>query len=91
MKSETNGGAQPGPPPVPVPSLGMWPTAVGLVPDEENKLHGPEVLAQLVAMHCQWVDSIGGMFDMMEQEKPGHAYGLQVPECSLYDGLDVTW
>ncbi|KAI9445756.1 histone acetyltransferases subunit 3-domain-containing protein [Lactarius psammicola] len=86
-KSEANGGAPPVPPPAPAPTLGTWPSAAGLGPDEENDLRVPEPLAQLVATRRQWVDSIGGMFDTMEQEQPGRVYGL--PERSIYEGLDA--
>jgi len=47
----------------------------------------PEALAQLVTIRRQWVDTVGGMFDTMEQELPGRAYGL--PERSIYEGLDA--
>ncbi|KAH9162274.1 histone acetyltransferases subunit 3-domain-containing protein [Lactarius sanguifluus] len=86
-KSEANGGAPPVPPPAPVPTLGTWPAAAGFGPDEENDLRVPEALAQLVATRRQWVDSIGGMFDTMEEEQPGRVYGL--PERSVYEGLDA--
>ncbi|KAI9436319.1 histone acetyltransferases subunit 3-domain-containing protein [Lactarius indigo] len=86
-KSEANGGAPPVPPPAPTPALGTWPAAAGLGPDEENDLRVPEALAQLVATRRQWVDSIGGMFDTMEEEQPGRVYGL--PERSIYEGLDA--
>ncbi|KAH8990055.1 histone acetyltransferases subunit 3-domain-containing protein [Lactarius hatsudake] len=86
-KSEANGGAPPAPPPAPTPTLGTWPAAAGLGPDEENDLRVPEALAQLVATRRQWVDSIGGMFDTMEEEQPGRVYGL--PERSVYEGLDA--
>lgn len=86
-KSEANGGAPPAPPPAPTPTLGTWPAAAGLGPDEENDLRVPEALAQLVATRRQWVDSVGGMFDTMEEEQPGRVYGL--PERSVYEGLDA--
>jgi len=87
-KSEANGGAPPAPPPASAPTLGTWPAAAGLGPDEENgELRVPDALAQLVATRRQWVDSIGGMFDTVEQELPGRVYGL--PERSIYEGLDT--
>lgn len=86
-KSEANGGAPPAPPAASTPTLGTWPATAGLGPDEENELRVPDALAQLVATRRQWVDSIGGMFDTLEQELPGRVYGL--PERSIYEGLDV--
>lgn len=86
-KSEPNGGVPPAPPSASTPALGTWPASVGLGPDEENDLRVPEALAQLVVTRRQWVDSIGGMFDNLEQEQPGRVYGL--PERSIYEGLDT--
>ena len=86
-KSDANGGAPLAPLPAPTPTLGTWPSAAGLGPDEENELRVPDALAQLVATRRQWVDTVGGMFDTMEQEQPGRAYGL--PERSIYEGLDA--
>ncbi|KAF8262757.1 histone acetyltransferases subunit 3-domain-containing protein [Lactarius quietus] len=87
-KSEANGGALSVPLPASsTPTLGTWPASVGLGPDEENELHIPETLAQLVTTRRQWVDSIGGMFATLEQEQPGRVYGL--PERSIYEGLDA--
>ncbi|KAI0303296.1 histone acetyltransferases subunit 3-domain-containing protein [Multifurca ochricompacta] len=68
-------------------TIGTWPSAAGLGPDDENMLRVPEVLAQLVATRRQWVDSVGSVFDAMECEQPGAIYGL--PEGSIYEGLDV--
>ncbi|KAN0141056.1 Histone acetyltransferases subunit 3 domain containing protein [Lactarius tabidus] len=84
-KSEANGGASLAA--QPAPTIGTWPASVGLGPDEENDLHVPEALAQLVATRRQWVDSIGGMFDTLEQEQPGRVYGL--PERSIYEGIEA--
>jgi transcriptional adapter 3 len=50
-------------------------------------LQVPDALSQLVATRRQWVDSVGGVFDAMEQEQPGRIYGL--PERSIYEGLDA--
>ena len=83
-KSETNGSV---PPPPSTPPIGAWPSAAGLGPDDENMLQIPDALAQLVATRRQWVDSIGGVFESMEQEQPGRIYGL--PERSIYEGLDA--
>jgi hypothetical protein len=33
----------------------------------------------------QWVDNIGGVFEVMEHEQPSQIYGL--PERSIYEGL----
>jgi transcriptional adapter 3 len=41
---------------------------------------------QLVATRREWVDSVGGVFDAMEEDQPGRIYGL--PERSVYEGLD---
>jgi transcriptional adapter 3 len=86
-KSEANGGPPPAPPSAAAPALGTWPSAAGLGPEVENELRVPEGLAQLVATRRQWVDTVGGMFDAMEQELPGRVYGL--PERSIYEGLDA--
>jgi transcriptional adapter 3 len=83
-KSETNGSV---PPPPSTPPIGAWPSAAGLGPDDENMLQIPDALAQLVATRRQWVDSIGGVFETMEQEQSGRIYGL--PERSIYEGLDA--
>jgi transcriptional adapter 3 len=83
-KSETNGAAPATPS---TPPIGAWPSAAGLGPDDENMLQIPDTLSHLVATRRQWVDSIGGVFDEMEQEQPGRIYGL--PERSIYDGFDA--
>ena len=84
-KSETNGTSVPAPPTT--PPIGAWPSAAGLGPDDEYMLQVPDALSQLVATRRQWVDSVGGVFDTMEQEQPGRIYGL--PERSIYEGLDA--
>jgi transcriptional adapter 3 len=87
-KSEANGGAPLSAQPASAaPTVGTWPASVGLGPDEENDLRVPEALAQLVTTRRQWVDSIGGMFDTLEQEQPGRVCGL--PESSVYDGIEA--
>jgi transcriptional adapter 3 len=85
-KGETNGSATPASAGATLP-IGTWPSAAGLGPDDENTLRVPDALAQLVATRRQWVDSVGDVFDTMEQEQPGRIYGL--PERSIYEGLDA--
>jgi transcriptional adapter 3 len=85
-RTETNGSAAPASAGA-TPPIGAWPSAAGLGPDDENTLRVPEALAQLIATRRQWVDSVGDVFDAMEQEQPGRIYGL--PERSLYEGLDA--
>ena len=46
-----------------------------------------EALAQFVAMRPQ-VDSIGGIFDALEQELTRRGYRL--PESSIYDSLQTS-
>jgi transcriptional adapter 3 len=82
-KSDTNGA----PAPPSTPPIGAWPSAAGLGPDDDFLLRLPDTLAQLVTTRRQWVDSVGGVFDSMEQEQPGRIYGL--PERSIYEGLDA--
>ena len=65
--------------------VGNWPASVGLGPDEDNDLRA---LVQLVATRCQWVDSICGMFNILEREQPGRVYSL--PERNIYDGMTRT-
>jgi len=85
-KGETNGSATPASAGATLP-IGTWPSAGGLGPDDENTLRVPDALAQLVATRRQWVDSVGDVFDTLEQEQPGRIYGL--PERSIYEGLDA--
>jgi transcriptional adapter 3 len=67
------------------PPIGLWPSAAGLGPNDENILRVPEALAQLVLTRQQWVDNVGGVFEAMEREQPSRIYGL--PERSIYKGL----
>jgi len=83
-KGEANGAA---PTPASTPPIGAWPSAAGLGPDDENKLRVPDPLGQLIAARRQWVDSVGGVFDVMEREQPGGIYGL--PVQSIYEDLDA--
>jgi transcriptional adapter 3 len=70
------------PAPMPAPN----PAAIGLSPDDENKLVVSEQLQQLVETRRQWVDTVGGVFDRKERELPGRIWGL--PQRSIYDGIE---
>ncbi|KAJ7765763.1 histone acetyltransferases subunit 3-domain-containing protein [Mycena metata] len=67
-------------PPVPCPA------ALGLGPDDDNMLVVPEHLRQLVETRRQWVDTVGGVFDQKQRERPGSMWGF--PESSVYEGVD---
>ncbi|KAL4244167.1 NGG1 family protein [Abortiporus biennis] len=62
------------------------PAALGLGPDEENRLVVPDQLKQYVAARRVFVDTIGGQFDEKEREHPGWLYGL--PTKSVFEGID---
>ncbi|OBZ75066.1 Chromatin-remodeling complexes subunit ngg1 [Grifola frondosa] len=62
------------------------PAALGLSPDEENRLHVPEQLQQLAQYRRQWVDMIGGVFAEKEEENPGRILGF--PKESIYKGIE---
>lgn len=68
--------------PVPLPN----PAALGLGPDEENRLVVPDGLRQLVETRRNWVRVIGGGFDEIEQHTPGRVRG--VPSRSVFEGID---
>ncbi|KAJ7042010.1 histone acetyltransferases subunit 3-domain-containing protein [Mycena alexandri] len=68
------------PPPPPCPA------ALGLGPDDDNMLVVPEHLRQLVETRRQWVDTVGGVFDQKQRERPGSMWGF--PESSVYEGVD---
>jgi transcriptional adapter 3 len=70
-------------PPVPLPN----PAAIGLGPDEENKLVVNEALSQLVDTRRKWVDVVGGVFDQKEREMPGRIWGI--PRRSVYEGIQA--
>ena len=70
-----------------MPPIGAWLLAAGLGLDDENTLRVLEVLGQLVMTWRQWVNGVGGFFNMMEREQPGQIYSL--PEQSIYEGLDM--
>lgn len=61
------------------------PAALGLTPDEDNRLTVNEQLQQLVETRRQWVDAVGSIFDEKERECPGRIYGL--PQESIYGGI----
>lgn len=62
------------------------PAALGLSPDEDNRLCVNEQLKQLVETRRQWVDTIGTVFDEKERETPGRIYGL--PKESVFAGVE---
>lgn len=62
------------------------PAALGLTPDEDNRLTVNEQLKQFVETRRQWVDSVGSFFDEREKEYPGRIYGL--PRESIYAGIE---
>ncbi|KII89418.1 hypothetical protein PLICRDRAFT_41071 [Plicaturopsis crispa FD-325 SS-3] len=62
------------------------PAALGLSPDEENRLTVSEQLKQLVETRRQWVDQVGSVFERKQEESPGRIWGL--PKTSVYEGLD---
>lgn len=62
------------------------PAALGLGPDDNNKLVLSEQLRQLVDTRRQWVDAVGGVFDEKQRENPGRIWGL--PKQSVYEGID---
>lgn len=74
---EGNGGAA-----VPTPC----PAALGLTPDEENRLHVNDQLQHLVEIRRQWVDTVGSVFDEKQREHPGRIWGF--PPESVYQGIN---
>lgn len=71
-----------GGPPLPPPC----PAALGLGPDDDNQLVVSEQLRQLVETRRQWVDTVGGVFEQKQRERPGSMWGF--PESSVYEGVD---
>ena len=67
---------------VPLPN----PASLGLGPDDDNHLVVPDGLHTLVEMRRQWVDVIGGGFEVMERENPGRIRGL--PQKSVFEGIE---
>ncbi|KAJ7221574.1 histone acetyltransferases subunit 3-domain-containing protein [Mycena pura] len=68
------------PPPPPCPA------ALGLGPDDDNKLVVTDQLRQLVETRRQWVDTVGGVFQQKQTERPGSIWGF--PETSVYEGIE---
>ncbi|KAL4265786.1 NGG1 family protein [Pleurotus pulmonarius] len=69
-----------------ISALPPCPAALGLGPDDENKLVLPEQLKQLVETRRQWVDQVGAVFDEKEKEDPGRVWG--VPKDSVFRGIE---
>ncbi|KAI0927872.1 hypothetical protein AcW1_005282 [Taiwanofungus camphoratus] len=69
-----------------VSALPPCPAAIGLSPDEENRLNVPEHLRRLVQMRRQWVDTIGEVFEQKQRDATGRVWGL--PKKSVYEGID---
>ena len=80
-KSSTGGSDEPMP-----NFLPPCPAALGLTPDEDNRLTVNEQLKQLVETRREWVDTVGSFFDEREKEYPGRIYGL--PQESIYTGIE---
>lgn len=70
----------------PIPALTPCPAALGLGPDDDNRLVVPEQLRQLVHTREQWVDVVGGVFAAKQAEEPGRIWGL--PQKSVFEGID---
>ncbi|KAJ6606157.1 histone acetyltransferases subunit 3-domain-containing protein [Mycena vulgaris] len=79
VPGEANGAAVPPPPP-------PCPAALGLGPDDDNRLVVTDQLRQLVDTRRQWVDTVGGVFEQKERERPGSMWGF--PATSVYAGVD---
>ncbi len=62
------------------------PAALGLGPDEENRLVVPEQLKHHVNARREFVDYIGSNFAEIESEHPGRLYGL--PQKSVFEGIE---
>jgi len=56
----------------PLPS----PAAIGLGPDEENKLVVSDQLRHLVETRRQWVDTVGSVFEEKQRDIPGRIWGF---------------
>ncbi|KAJ8699217.1 Transcriptional regulator [Pleurotus ostreatus] len=69
-----------------ISALPPCPAALGLGPDDENKLVLPEHLKQLVETRRQWVDQVGAVFEEKEREEPGRVWG--VPKESVFRGIE---
>ncbi|KAK7438446.1 Transcriptional regulator [Stygiomarasmius scandens] len=80
LNGDTNGTAEPTGPPPPCPA------ALGLGPDEENRLVVSDTLKELVRVRREWVDTVGGFFEEREGENPGLIIGF--PKESVYEGIE---
>jgi transcriptional adapter 3 len=69
------------PPPVP-----PCPAALGLTPDEDNRLTVNDQLKQLVETRRQWVDTVGAVFEEKQRLNPGRIWGF--PKESIYKGIE---
>ena len=64
----------------------MWPSALGLGPDEDNQLVVAKELQAMMETRRQWTETVGAVFEEKEAEQPGRIYGL--PERSIYEGIE---
>lgn len=71
---------------IPLHALPPCPAALGLTPDEDNRLTVHDQLTEMVRLRRQWVDEVGSVFDEMEMRTPGSAFGL--PRESIYAGME---
>ncbi|KAF8626281.1 hypothetical protein AX15_004953 [Amanita polypyramis BW_CC] len=62
------------------------PAALGLGPDEENRLVVNEQLKHLVGTRRQWVDTIGKFFEEKQRASPGRIWGL--PTESVFKDIE---
>jgi len=62
------------------------PAALGLGPDEENKLVVPDQLNELVEARRQWGEVGEQLLRMKEESNPGHMTGL--PKRSVFEGIE---
>ncbi|TFK66796.1 hypothetical protein BDN72DRAFT_799637 [Pluteus cervinus] len=75
-------GVNGGPNGQPIPT----PAALGLISDEDNRLHVNDQLRHLVDTRRQWVDTVGAVFSQKQRDSPGRIWGL--PKQSVYMGID---
>jgi transcriptional adapter 3 len=83
LTGNTNGSAD-GTPVPPTPKVN--PAALGLGPDDDNRLVVSEPLKQLVELRRQWVDAVGGVFDRKEREVPGSIWGIA--QKTVFEGVE---
>ncbi|KAF9464531.1 histone acetyltransferases subunit 3-domain-containing protein [Collybia nuda] len=62
------------------------PAALGMTPDEENKLHVNDQLQHLVEVRRDWVREVGSEFEAIQEMYPGRLWGF--PLESVYQGID---